>query len=364
MSSQNGRQKLNQEAEKLVADLQSSSSTKTKEVLNKISQFRGLIAAGASANPGATIAVAGLFIAFDLILLHRAEEAYISEILIQVADIACRSELLFRFIEVQPYDDTRLSNAREALKAALVQLKRISLLLTMKIIYKLNRWHKYFLAPGAWGNRLKTLQDAKTRVDEYVRDINYDLQNPLATGSNWSQNCERLPQLHRLVQDGRVDDVYKMITDNRCPPTVLNEKTQKGWTALMFAARDGQWKILTWLLRCAKIEVNAKNNNGDTALVIAAKANRPKHIKKLIDAGAKLNIRNKHKRTAWLEATILGKLNAMKTLLEDGDDINQVTGIHGWCALHTAVQKDYLKIQKWLLEKGAKTDIKIKAGSS
>lgn len=362
LTSEDGRVKLNKTVEKLVTKMESSSSPKTKEVFSKLQMFRGLIAAGASANPGATVAVAGLFIAFDFILMHQAEEAAISEMIVKISDISYRNELLHHFIESQPHEHAELQDARSELKAAFVQLKRTTLLLTMKLAYKLNSWHSFFLTLGSWGNRLQILKDAETRVTDYIRDINIHLLSPPARGPNWTDT--QIPRLHRLVRDGRTDDIYDLIDTGKCPPAVLNEQTSTGWTALMFAARDGQYKILTYLLRCEKIEVNKKNADGNTALILAAQSNRPIHIARLIEAGAKLNLRNKMKRTAWLQAARAGKLNAMKKLSEKGDDVDQVTGKNGWCALHTAVYNDDPGMVVWLLEVGAKRDIKIDSGKS
>ena len=57
-----------------------------------------------------------------------------------------------------------------------------------------------------------------------------------------------------------------------------------------------------------------------------------------------------------------GHLNVMKVLQDNGDDISQVTGKNGWCALHTATEKRYVEMAQWLLDKDAKRSIKIKAG--
>lgn len=362
LSSESGRKMLSQATTKSAANMESSSSPTTQKVVKKLEKFRGLIANGASANPCATIAVAGLFFAFDLISMQQAEEASISEIVIAIADISCRSELLHHFVEDRPHEHAQLLEARSELKAAFVQLKRTSLLLTMKIVYKLSSWRKFFLAAGSWADRLKDLKDVETRVDKYVSAIESHINNPPSTSSNWKD--KRLPQLHRLVRDGRVDDVYKLLTTGQVPPDMLNERTSKGWTPLMFAVRHGQYNILTWLLNAQKIQVNATNTDGNTALILAVQNNRLGHTKNLVKSGAKLDVRNNHKRTAWLEGAIKGSMKSMKVLLAKGDDINQITGINGWCALHTAVEKDNVAMLKWLLENRGRVDIVIKGGKS
>lgn len=132
----------------------------------------------------------------------------------------------------------------------------------------------------------------------------------------------------------------------------------------MYAVKNGQWKIMKYLLGAERIDVNIKNNRGNTALIIAAFNDRPSYAKKLIEKGANIKAKNHRKRTAWQEAANLRKLKMMKVLLEKGDNINQVTGAHGWCALHTAVEKNDSKMVSWLIEKKAKTDIKIKSGGN
>ena len=235
----------------------------------------------------------------------------------------------------------------------------------MRIAYKLEGWSKYLVGFGGWNDELHRLEDAKDRVKEYLESIHQSVPNMPTSAPNWKQPDKQETDLHRLVKNGRTDDVFNMIHTGQCPKEKLNAQTSKGWTALMFAVKDGHWKIMNYLLDTQGIWTNAKNTDGNTALIIAAQNNRPGHAKKLLAGGAKFDVRNNGQRTAFLEAAIKGNLKVMQVLVEKGDDINQVTGRNGWCALHTATDKtdrNYVEMARWLVEKDAKKYLKIKGG--
>lgn len=72
----------------------------------------------------------------------------------------------------------------------------------------------------------------------------------------------------------------------------VNAKSVRGWTPLMFAARQGAHEIVAMLIE-AGADINAKNDLGQTALTLVTQANalilpdKDKVIKYLLQAGAK-----------------------------------------------------------------------------
>ena len=358
-----GRRHMLNIIEKKNDSLQASSSPEMKRACKVANKARNLISLGAAANPCATVAVAGFFIAFDLIQMHQAEKEAIFEITVETADIMCCSALHDHQVnKKQDKEPQELRDARQRLRGAYVQLYRTILYLSMKIAYKVTGWRKYFVGWSAWREEEQNLQKAENRVNKFLRPIHEYETNPPSKAPNWKRPDKNETRLHRLVKDGRANDVYNMIEAGECPKDLLNSKTSKQWTALMLSVKGGHWKIMNYLLRVSGIWTNAKNTDGNTALILAAQNNRPGFTKKLLENGAKYDVRNNGQRTAFLEAAMRGNLGVMKVLEGKGDDINQVTGKNGWCALHTATDKNYLEMAQWLLEKRAKRYIKIKGG--
>ena len=362
LTSNDGRRELLQVIRHKSTSMKSSSKEGTRVAFKAVSTVRGLVVTGASPNPCATIAVAGFFIAFDLIEYYRAEKARVYTITLDTADIICRFAPLDHLVKSLPNEHSQLQDARDGLHRAFVKLYRTVFELTMKVVYRFDRWGRIAVMVWPWNDELMTLEGAERRVDKYVAAVNVALNHPPPSTPNWPPSNNKITILHRHVQHGQFTHVYNMIIAGQCTPDVLNAQTSKGWTPLMFAAKDGQWKILNLLLSVKGVATNIKNCDGNTALILAAQNDRPGHVRKLIEGGAKVGIRNNGKRTAWLEAAIKGRLKAMKVLLEKGDDINQLTGKNGWCVLHTAVEKNYEELAKWLLEKKANTDIKVRNG--
>ncbi|RMZ91453.1 hypothetical protein DV736_g1318, partial [Chaetothyriales sp. CBS 134916] len=371
--SEAGRKQLGDFIDHKSSSMQSSGSPDINRALNIVNKVRNTIVMGSAANPCATVAVAGLFAAFDLIAMHQAEKEAIFQITLDSADIMCRSTISDHQVNRKHSNEpAELVDNRERLAAAYVQLYRKILYLSMKIAYKLTGWKKWLIGWSDWSGDQQSLEKAENRVNKFLRQINdYELNPPAAAAGiasltlhpplpssspvspapNWKSATDKQEtQLHRLVKLGRTDDVYRQIETGQCPGELLNAKTSKGWTALMLAVKEGHWVILTYLLETEGIWVNARDKDGNTALVLAAQRNRPSFTRKLLSAGAKPDLRNNKERTAFLEAAMKGSLAAMRVLVENGrDDVNQVTGINGWCVLHTAVERNYVDIVRWLL---------------
>lgn len=203
-----GRKWLKFAVENASKKVQSSSSPTTQSTFAQLQKFRGLIASGASVNPIATIVVGGVFIGLDMLMMHHAEQGNISEILSKMTTIAYDTELLYDYSQSRPGESPLLVDVREELRAAFVQLQRTTLLLSMKIVYKLRRRRqKYLHAFSLWGEELKTLQGHESRVKGHIDAIFKHLLLAPQPGPSWSQKDEQIPQLHRWARDGRADQV-------------------------------------------------------------------------------------------------------------------------------------------------------------
>jgi len=78
--------------------------------------------------------------------------------------------------------------------------------------------------------------------------------------------------------------------------TKIEEADEDGWTALHFAARNGNES--TWRARLEKgTNVNIQDNNGYTPLMIAATFGRVEIVKLLLEYNAQTEIKDKHNNT-------------------------------------------------------------------
>lgn len=88
---------------------------------------------------------------------------------------------------------------------------------------------------------------------------------------------------------------------------------------------------------------------GDSALVVAARSGQLDITQLLVDAGAKVNLRNKWGDTALMVAALNGRDKIVRYLRGKGGDINN----SGWTALHYAAVNGHTDVAKYLLDQGA-----------
>jgi len=97
-------------------------------------------------------------------------------------------------------------------------------------------------------------------------------------------------------------------------------RTEKGATALMFAARDGRPGIIRTLL-AAGAAVNAVDNNGETALMWAVDEGCISTVRLLLQAGAAVNARSDGGLTALHWAAWGGHAEVAAALIGHGGDM-------------------------------------------
>jgi uncharacterized protein len=91
------------------------------------------------------------------------------------------------------------------------------------------------------------------------------------------------------------------------------------------------------------------DGRGDHALLIVARDGYLDGAKILLDAGAKVNRRNKWGDSAIMVAALSGHENMVRLLRSKGADINNP----GWTALHYAATNGHDSVVKYLLDQGA-----------
>ncbi|GFR59601.1 ankyrin repeat protein [Elysia marginata] len=105
----------------------------------------------------------------------------------------------------------------------------------------------------------------------------------------------------------------------------LGFTTQDGETALTIAARKGNADCVKFLTEHVSHEtLNQRNNDGNTALMIAALHDRIVCLRHLVQAGADLDVKDKHGHTALMSAVHIKSADAVKLLLDSGACVNTV----------------------------------------
>jgi len=88
-----------------------------------------------------------------------------------------------------------------------------------------------------------------------------------------------------------------------------------GWTPLIYAAFEGQEKIIAYLL-AQDVDIDAQSANGMSALMAASRNGRLEAVKLLLEQGADVNLANQDGKTA-LELALAGKYTEIASLLRN-----------------------------------------------
>ncbi|KAF5691387.1 ankyrin protein 1 [Fusarium denticulatum] len=178
---------------------------------------------------------------------------------------------------------------------------------------------------------------------------------------------------------------HKPDLETKCPE---GDFTDAGYTPLLCAASCGYNKLLRLLLE-AGADIEAKTPKGGTPLILAVATNQEESVKilleynldidardiwegsaifclptpanlsvvrRLINRGASLTIRNKERYTPLGKAVVNGDLPLVRLLSSQKIDLNAEAAENG-TALHIATEKCNVDIVKLLVEKGASPDV-------
>lgn len=134
----------------------------------------------------------------------------------------------------------------------------------------------------------------------------------------------------------------------------IDERDEKGLTALMRAAKEGEEKVVSILFE-AGADMNLSIASGWTALLFAVELGHLEVVKYLIDAGAHLNINVRQSVNLIHIAAYHGHLNMVKMLCEHRDQNGrrslsvEATTQKGETALILATRKGHQKVVEFLL---------------
>ncbi|MDE5776642.1 MAG: ankyrin repeat domain-containing protein [Treponemataceae bacterium] len=138
------------------------------------------------------------------------------------------------------------------------------------------------------------------------------------------------------------------------------EQMAKSDTPLTIAARNGDAAEVERLIKSKKVDVNAADGTFDfTPLMHAAQHNRADIAKLLINAGAKVNQKNKNDVSALFVACSSNAPDVAKLLVAAGADMNYVQKGDGATPLSMACRDVCFETAKVLVEAGADVNKRI-----
>ena len=280
-----------------------------------------------------------------------------------------------------PNEAEDLRDLRRSLHTTYVDLYYAILKATAMLVCALNdnSWEKRFITKiqmvfgwTEWESihaELDALEDDIKDDEDEIKD--YGNTGPVPSPMAAPRICATVVrkgrnELHTAAVTNNLPKVQELLISGKLD---INARTRRQWTALGLAAEKDYFDVVKLLLLAPGIDLNTQNDKGDTPLhVVATNQKLPEDrrveiINLLVLHGAKVDIRNNGKRTAFLDTAKSGNLKVVKALKQRGADVNQVTGINGWSALHEAAGQGHFEVVKWLVGKKANTTIKTKAGN-
>lgn len=144
--------------------------------------------------------------------------------------------------------------------------------------------------------------------------------------------------LLRATTAGRAHESERQLE----PDQDVNATDAYGYTLLLFAARDGDVKMVRFLLD-NNASVGARNDNGATALHFAASWGRREAARLLLEHGAAVNAADSSGKTPLLRAAANGDTKILRLLLKHGADVS-VRDAFGWNAERLAATTGHYKI--------------------
>ena len=171
-----------------------------------------------------------------------------------------------------------------------------------------------------------------------------------------SRNRNGWTALMFAIREGHVETVNLLLKAG----ADVNLRENHGWTPLMIAIREGHTEIVNSLIK-AGANVNLQENDGWTALMFATDNGHTEMVNSLIKAGANVNLQNKNGLTALMIAAHEGRTEMVNSLIEARADLNlQENG--GWTALMFAIREGRVETVNLLLKAGANVNLQENGG--
>jgi len=144
---------------------------------------------------------------------------------------------------------------------------------------------------------------------------------------------------------------------------LVNQKDEKGFTALLRALQDQDYDVADVLLAKPELDVNAQGSTGVTALMSYVGGQRENIVKNLLSRGADANLKDADGDTALHLASQAGNVNVLRMLLEKGAELNARNKMGGTPLMWAAVF-GHREAAQILLERGADASLEDNKGNT
>ena len=165
-----------------------------------------------------------------------------------------------------------------------------------------------------------------------------------------------------LVKNNDVDQVIAIIDQYD-----VNETNDYGYTALHYAADNGNLEILKLLIN-NKALIDIQSNDGSTPLMLSVIRQHEETCKKLLENGANPNLKDEFGYTSLHRAALNNDLNIMKLLVDNGGDVNATTDnnstIMHCVAVGVTQESEDWTLTEWLIKNNVPYDLLDDEGNS
>ncbi|KAL9096349.1 MAG: hypothetical protein Q9165_001346 [Trypethelium subeluteriae] len=326
------------------------------DIVQALLKTKNIVSTAAAASPPATIAVAGLFIAFSIQQNYVNESKAMFDCTIRIGEIIRRRVVEDGQIHSgSPLEAQELKELRQQLQFSYLDIYFKLLSAIVKLVYllksHLRRWFDNLIGQTDWRAEKKGLEDAERECIDNLESIHRYKSDPSTQPSPYSRKGRNL--LHQNAANGIEGRVAEFIESNTFDP---NARDSHQSTALSLAAEGGHLKCCIILLEVNSIEKDATNRDGRTALHLAAQKDRVDVVKTLINKRVNLNMTDKNGRTALHLAAEAGRLQVVKALCIACRIELNVQDSNGHTALHLATLRKKVSVVKFLVGKKAEVD--------
>jgi ankyrin repeat protein len=144
--------------------------------------------------------------------------------------------------------------------------------------------------------------------------------------------------------------------------SIFTQMFSRGADDLIYAIKNENMAKFDQLMKKKPALEFRESLDGKTALHFACIKSNMEMVKKLIQAGAKVDAQDKAGRTPLMCAVATGGYEIVKLLLDRGAEINRKEKFYQWTPLLFAALNGHQEIVRLLLSRGADPKIKSKGG--
>jgi hypothetical protein len=341
-------------------------------VREHMANLQEIVTAGATAaGPYVAIPAAALMVAFSMDALYRAEKSAMWQLAEELAHCMVLQRKAHVRVAPRATDDVDMRDLKARLHVVYVALHKSMLLAAAQLVIAAHapfQYVKNIAKHYDWAGQHEGLV-AQARLCAQYRDEMESWASlavearPARAQQQQQQRSAMGPgprnSLHWAVALSVPEQVVHFVTNRTYP---INALSPRSWTAVHFAAREGNAKVLKTLLTAPGVDLLIRDDDGMTPLHIATLWNKVGAVKLLLQREPRLlGVRDKGGRTAWLWAAARGHVDVLKVLKGEGHDVNDATQ-GGWNALHLAGESDRVNAVRYLVSVGTRRDARIKEG--